>query len=94
MSILFDLQKKENFTGAEIAAAQTIRRNELYKEYRDFSREFGLPEQINRVYTGMNAKRFSGGTQAESSNIMPVTSDMSRNKLSGVSIDTARQFAI
>lgn len=74
MSILFDLQKKENFTGAEIAAAQTIRRNELYKEYRDFSREFGLPEQINRVYTGMNAKRFSGGTQAESSNIMPVIS--------------------
>lgn len=55
----------------DIAAAE-IRRNDLYQDYRDFSKEFGLPEQISRVYTGINAKRFSGGTREGSSNIPPV----------------------
>ena len=51
---------KEGGASRDSITAQTIRRNDLYKEYRDFSKEFGLPEQINRVYTGINAKRFSG----------------------------------
>ena len=40
----------------DIAAAE-IRRNDLYQDYRDFSKEFGLPEQIKRVYTGINTKK-------------------------------------
>lgn len=63
---------KEGGASRDSIAAQTIRRNDLYKEYRDFSKEFGLPEQINRVYTGINAKRFSGGMQAGSSGNVPV----------------------
>ena len=40
----------------DIAAAE-IRRNDLYQDYRAFSKEFGLPEQIKRVYTGINTKK-------------------------------------
>lgn len=65
---------KEGGASRDSIAAQTIRRNDLYKEYRDFSKEFGLPEQINRVYTGINAKRFSGGMQTGSSGSIPVVS--------------------
>lgn len=65
---------KEGGASRDSITAQTIRRNDLYKEYRDFSKEFGLPEQINRVYTGINAKSVPNGSTAGSSNITPVIS--------------------
>lgn len=63
---------KEGGASRDSITAQTIRRNDLYKEYRDFSKEFELPEQINRVYTGINEKSVSHRTTAEPYSTTPV----------------------
>lgn len=63
---------KEGGASKEEISLAKIKRNGLYQEYKAFSKEFGLPEQINRVYTGINAKDASSESAAGSSNIPPV----------------------
>lgn len=63
---------KEGGASKEEISIAKIKRDDLYREYKAFSKEFGLPEQINRVYTGVNAKRFPDGMRAESSGNAPV----------------------
>ena len=63
---------KEGGASKEEISLAKIKRNGLYQEYKAFSKEFGLPEQINRVYTGINAKDASSESAARSSNIPPV----------------------